>query len=511
MIKNVIEYLICTSAKYPNKVALSDSKGNMTFKELDDMAKKIAMEIVKRTGGKVNNPIAVMMSKNKECIAAFMGVVYSGNYYCPIDLSMPQARVDIIMEQLAPILIISEDNFIYDNSVAYNSCLNNEIDEFVIKQQIGKVINVDPIYVLFTSGSTGIPKGVVVTHAGVIDYIEWLEEKFNFNENTVFGNQAPLYFDNSILDIYSCLKNGATVCFIEKKMFAFPHQLLSYMNEKQINTIFWVPSALIGVADSGALRTEIALPNLDNILFCGEVMPTKQLRKWMTAFPTARFVNMYGPTEITDVCTYFIVDRLYGDDELLPIGKACENTDVLIINEEQKQANTNEIGEIIVRGIGVSKGYYKNEEKSNLSFVQNPLQNNYIDIVYKTGDIGKVDENGNIIYIGRKDNQIKYQGHRIELGEIESCAISFDGIKRACAVFLEKKNKIVLYVTIHEHTVFNKIEIYKYMKTKIPKYMLPTEIEILEAMPLNANGKIDRAKLKEDADGANNIRNNTEN
>jgi len=497
---NVIEYLNYAASVYPDKMAFVDTNGGMTFSQLNISAKKIAMAIIHKTGGVVNQPIAVMMHKGKECIAAFMGIIYSGNYYSPIDTSMPEKRVNLIMKELSPVLVIAEtaNTYVCENLCTYEKCMNQKaIDEKMIEKQLSKVLNIDPVYVLFTSGSTGVPKGVVVSHAGVIDYTEWLKKTFHFDENTIFGNQAPLYFDNSILDIYSCLKNGSTVYFIEEKMFSFHGQLMRYLIEKRINTIFWVPSALIGVADSNILEKIDELPGLNNILFCGEVMPAKQLAKWMKKFEGAVFANLYGPTEITDVCTYFIVDRIYGDNEILPIGKACENTEILIINENGQYAEINETGEILVRGIGVSKGYYRNDEKSNAAFIQNPLHNDYRDIVYKTGDLGKIDENGNIIYIGRIDNQIKYQGHRIELGEIESAANSISGVKRTCAVFSNKRNKIVLYVLTEE---LNEKEIYVLLKNKIPRYMLPAEIIILEELPQNVNGKIDRVRLKEDAD-----------
>lgn len=504
---NVIEYLMATAQKFPTKVALADASGTMTFSELNSMAKRIATGIIEKTGGKANRPIAVMLPKGKECIAAFMGVLYSGNFYSPIDLSMPQTRIDLILDKLEPILIITKDESISNDKrlFSYTELGNNSVDEQNILLQMKKVLSVDPVYVLFTSGSTGTPKGVVVSHASVIDYTEWLKNTFDFNENTVFGNQAPLYFDNSILDIYSCMKNGSTIQFIEERLFAFPRQLMDFLNRKRVNTIFWVPSALIGVANSGILDSLGKTPPIRQILFCGEVMPTKQLKIWMRAFKECRFANLYGPTEITDVCTYFIVDRIYEEDESLPIGKACENTEILIINEKGDVAKVNEKGEILVRGIGVSKGYYKDTERSDKVFIQNPAQHDYRDIVYRTGDVGLINEEGNIIYIGRKDNQIKYQGHRIELGEIESAAIAIEGTRRACAVFSNTENKIVLYATIMEKEKLTAKEIYAELKKRLPKYMLPSKIEILEEMPLNVNGKIDRVKLlKEYENGSDN-------
>lgn len=496
MITNVIEYLQSSVQRRPDKIAVVDENSRITYEELDRRAKKLSAYINKYSKGK-NNPIAVYMKKSVDCIAAFLGIAYSGNFYSPLDVKSPAERIANIIDTLKPAAVIydSEDGNRLDfdcKKIDIRAAYNFELRDHSIAN-FRSILDVDPLYVMFTSGSTGRPKGVVISHKSVIDYTEWLEETFCFDEKTVFGNQAPFFFDNSILDIYSTIKNGSTMVIIPEYMFPFPNLLIDYINKQKINTLFWVPSALSGVANSGILdKTD--MPSLQTVLFCGEVMPNKQLNIWRKRYPKIRYANLYGPTEITDVCSYFIVDREFTDDEPLPIGKACKNTEILVLNEQNQLVHGDETGELCVRGICLSHGYYGNVEKTNAVFIQNPLNPNYNDLIYRTGDLVKYNEFGELIYIGRKDFQIKHQGYRIELGEIETAAYGMSQMRQCCAVYNTEKKKIILYCVL-----FSKIlekEIYAFLKNKLPKYMLPSEIFLKEALPLNANGKIDRKALE---------------
>lgn len=498
---NVIEYLLKNAEKYPDKVAFRDEKKEITFAQLDKQARQIAGMLRKRLGPVKNQPVAVYMEKGVNCIAAFMGIAYSGNFYSPIDVHTPKERIKLVLDALEPsgvvidesvnpealrteLQISSEQIFCMEQG----ECLEEDFD---LEHVMGEHLDTDPLYVLFTSGSTGTPKGVVISHKSVIDYEEWLAETFAFDEHTVFGNQAPFYFDNSILDIYQTLRNGGEMVIIPERLFLFHTELIRFLNQYEVNTIFWVPSALIGVANSGVLERE-RIDNLKKVLFCGEVMPVKPLNEWRKNYPEVLYANLYGPTEITDVCTYYIVDREFSEEESLPIGKACRNTEILVLNENNEPVKEGETGELCVRGTSLSLGYYGDFEKSDRVFVQNPLQKKYRDLIYRTGDIVKYNEYGELLYLCRKDSQIKYQGHRIELGEIDSAGYAIEGIRQACAVFDE--SKIIFFCSLTKE--LSEKEIYGELKKKVPKYMLPKVIKILEEIPLNVNGKLDRVWLK---------------
>lgn len=499
MITNVLEYLEITEEKYPGKAAFVDENETYTYTQLKQYGQAIGTVIA--NGEVFGKPVVVFLEKSVRTIASFMGILYSGNFYCPIDVTMPMERIKAILSVLETPYIITDEahkDMIsplvkQEEILLYDDIIAEKVNDILLEDIRSRVIDMDPMYVLFTSGSTGVPKGVVITHQSVIEYTEWVTKTFGITEKDSFGNQAPFYFDNSILDIYCGMKNGATVYIIPKICFGFPIKLLEYLNEKEITTIFFVPSALCTVAKLKAL-TKIELASLKKVLFCGEVMPNKYLNIWRKYLPDALYANLYGPTEITDVCTYYIVDREFEDDESLPIGKTCQNTGMVILNEKDEKAQAGEIGELCVRGRSLALGYYKNFEKSREVFVQNPLNKEYRELIYRTGDLVKLNERGEIIYMGRKDFQIKHMGHRIELGEIETAAANIAEVETCACIYDDVKSKIVfLYVGKQVEMKSIKEELGK----KIPEYMIPNTVIYLEKMPYNANGKIDRKKLKE--------------
>ena len=496
---NVTYWLDESAERLPDKTAFAEEGKSVTFRELQSQAKAVATQIIGK--GLFKKPVVVYMEKGVDVLVSFMGAAYSGNFYSPVDVDMPAARVNKILEVLEPALVITtaalKETFeSYDYSggfLLFEEACHGEIREEQIEAARNKGIDTDLLYVLFTSGSTGVPKGVTITHRSVIDYIDWVTETFGITAQDSFGNQAPFYFDNSILDIYSTIKTGATTFIIPKNLFAQPVLLLEYLKEKEINTIFWVPSALIVVAKLKAFRNVDVSETLKRVLFCGEVMPNKQLNVWRKFLPDVLYANLYGPTEITDACTYYIVDREFADDEPLPIGVPMANTDILVLNEKNEPVTGDEIGELCVRGTSLSMGYYHNPEKTREAFVQNPLNPFVPEIIYRTGDLVKYNEYGEIIYLSRKDFQIKHMGHRIELGEIETAVSSLEEISLCCCLYDEKRQRIVLFLEGELEKAF----INERISGLVPEYMLPGKVICLEKMPINANGKIDRVKLKE--------------
>lgn len=500
MARIITDYLEETCKRYPEKIGFKDEFKSLTFKLFRSNALKIASFIINKHIFK--KPVAIYMEKSVDVLVSFMGVAYSGNFYTPIDSEMPLNRIKNIFDTLDPEIIITRKSYFEKiNTISssaeivfYEDLMETVGDESLALDFQNTIIDTDILYVLFTSGSTGIPKGVIISHKATISYAEWVCSTFNVNSNTVFGNQTPFYFSMSVFDIFATLKIGSMLNIIPKRLFSQPNSLIEYTKKEKINFIYWVPTALAVISSNDNISTD-DLELIKDVLFAGEVMHTKQLNKLKKMLPSAYFANLYGPTEFTDICAFYPVNREFSDEESLPIGNSCLNSDVFILDNDNNLIESNNviaIGEICARGSFIAYGYYNNESKTKECFVQNPLNPAYPEIIYRTGDLGQYNEYGEIIYKGRKDFQIKISGYRIELGEIEAAVSSIPEIQNNCCLY-DSNNQLLICIYTGD---VDKKQIRGTIKDMLPRYMMPHKYIKLDEMPLNANGKIDRVLLK---------------
>lgn len=497
MKRNVLEYLEEAVGAEPNKIAVCDWCKKVTYKELQQRAYKIATNILDIQYD-VNQPIIVMMNRSADAIASFFGIVYSRNSYVPLDPNMPQQRFFKIFDTLeSKILITDSENYEKVYSWIGDKChivlVDDSIDNTVIRQDVYEMYksstDVEPLYIMFTSGSTGVPKGVVISHRAVIDLVDSMNEITEFETTDSILNQAPFYFDASVPDLYCSISGRVTLHLVRASDYLNPNKIAKYIEQNKISTLIWVPSAMVLLANGKVFRN-FDMSSVKKVVFCGEVLPAKYYNIWKEALPTAKFVNYYGPTEVTYACTYYIVNRSFKNEEALPIGIPCRNTEILILNDKNEKAKKGEVGELCVKGTCLALGYYKNEEQTRKVFVQNPCTGKYIDTIYRTGDLARVNSYGELEYVGRVDNQIKLNGYRIELGEVE-CAISaIEGIENSCCIFDSHKQQIVAFYVTNEN-----IDIDAKLEKCLPQYMMPSRYIKLEQMYYTPNGKIDRVRL----------------
>jgi amino acid adenylation domain-containing protein len=500
---NVIEYFEKGALRASkDKIAVREQGRDYTFGEIERFAKNCAASILNRISGS-NQPIPVFLAKSAQNIVADIGILYSANTYANLDVKSPPQRLKGMLQNLnAPVIVTSAAHvatlkaldipehklLLIEQAIVPEATYDNSL----LLRRLESIIDTDPYCIIHTSGSTGIPKGVALNHRSTIDFVDWAFDRLSLDGTEVMGSLAPIYFDAYTLEFCTMLAKGATWVVVPEQLAMFPPKLVEFVATQPINFIFWVPTIMVNIANLDLLA-KFKLDRLTKVFFIGEVFPTKHLNYWRRHLPKAMFVNLYGPIEITVACTYYIVDREFSDEDKLPVGFPCRNTEILILNEQNQLAKMNEHGEICVRGSSLALGYYNNPERTAKGFVQNPLNPHYPEFIYRTGDSGYWNSRGEIMFLGRKDFQIKHMGYRIELGEIEHAVLQVDGIRNCCVVYNQNKREIALFYESDNELTPGFIR--ERLSPLVPKYMLPSAFNWMQQMPRNPNGKIDRAKL----------------
>ena len=489
---NILEYLEDTVREISGRSALADGREDLSFFDLYTQSRSVGSCLC--SSGIYREPVIILADKAPHTVALMLGVIYAGCFYVCLDTEMPQGRLLSVLEHLSPRLVIYDEagegalallpegikRIDYRDAVAFAE------DADALRRVRERHIDTDAAYIVFTSGSTGEPKGVVASHRSVIDYTEALCATLGFTRDTVFGNQAPLFYDAPLKEILPTLALGARTVFVPRRLFAYPVRLCELLEEQEVNTVCWVSSALCLVSSSGALDKHKPR-HLKRICFGSEVMPPSQLKKWRAAYPEATFINLYGPTEATGMSCYWIADRELKDGEPIPIGRAFPNTEVILVRNGERVSEGE--GEICIRGSCLALGYVGGNGDA---FAPGPVNHLYAERVYRTGDIGRYNERGELVFICRADSQIKLMGHRIELGEIEAAAHAVSGVARACAILDSERREIWLCYTGDA----DEGEVSATLGERLPRYMLPHRIKRIEQMPLTESGKIDRRRVK---------------
>lgn len=502
---NLIELFEDSVRKYPHKVAVIDKDRDITFAALRKKSLCLAKKI-SDSSKEQNKPVAVFLDKSIESVYSDLGIIYSGNFYMNLDVKTPSERISNILQLVEPSTIISTSTQI--KSIAEiipectkvilldKECWEDNIDESLIIDRLSTIIDTDPSCIINTSGSTGTPKGVVLNHKSFFDFTEWAIDTFKFGEDLVIGSLSPIVFDIYSFELCLLMAKAATLVVLPGNLAAFPAKILELLEKNKVNFLFWVPTIMVNIANMDLLSS-YKLESLKTVWFAGEVFPTKQFNYWHHHLPQATFANLYGPIEITLDCTYYIVDKDIPDEEPLPIGYACRNTDIIILDgDDNAVTEPHKEGELCVRGTSLAMGYYNNPEKTALAFVQNPLNKAYPEVIYRTGDIVCYNDEGLIMFKGRKDNIVKHMGYRTDLGEIEHVIINtLKLVKNGCIVYNQAEKEITLFYEAEQEIPAS--EFRKKIGQVLPKYMIPTMYNHLESLQRNTNGKIDRLYYKD--------------
>lgn len=497
------QFLINQVDSQQSRLAIESKYGDITYGELADRTSKIARWL-SDNGCNTQDRVAICLPKRVATVELILAVLYSGAVYVPIDYTAPAQRVKTIVEGASVVRVFTlpdmKDALIDDGVderliTAFDNINQHNATDILIaglqSQDSADVLPTDNAAILYTSGSTGIPKGVTLTHQNIAIFSRWVVDRFNIDETEKLSSHAPFHFDLSTMDLYSAFMAGATVYLFDEIEKRFPSTLTKVVQDRKITSWYSVPSALMLIEEKGAMNKR-DMSSLKRVFFAGEIYPVAALSSIMEKLPSVEFINLYGPTE-TNVCTYYCLPpKLDQGIKSIPIGKACEYYRISIVGDDGELLEDGETGEIVVQGLGVMGGYWGDRERTDASQFEGLVDS------YRTGDYGTKHPNGNISFGGRKDSQVKIQGYRVELNEIEYIANSNSGVKESVALVLEQDNIKSIYLCVAKALDdINQEQILSWCNKKLPVYALPEAVLVLNEFERTSTGKIDRQKIKQ--------------
>ena len=508
-------YLDHSAKLFPKKIAVTDGHACLTFGDLDILSDQLG-RFLTGMGISQGKRVVYFLKRDLDCIVATVGILKSGAAYIPVDQKTPLERWKQIIEDAIPEAIICNAATLEEAlkrislldiqpaliSLAPRGELVTSREKVFYLEEITTAppapspnLSLDDVaYVLYTSGSTGVPKGVMITHANIRNYIDWAINYFNITAKDRILGTAPFYFDMSTFDIFCSLATGATLCLAAEGLLLFPEKLVQFIEQERVTIWKGVSSLLMYMCRAGVLHPD-RIPDMRTVIFAGEALDSQYLVKWMNTFPGIDFYNGYGPTEATGVSLCYHVDSIPKPGQPIPIGRPCKGAKVVLIEENGLPVGSGEIGELCISGACLSKGYLNDIEKTQRNFTSPPT--GCLDLgdrIYRTGDLVRMNSDGNYIFISRKDHQVKWMGYRIELAEIETNLMAHPDIRDAVVLLMDMKGAGLteLAALFEAEAKIDSGTLSQFLEDKIPTYMIPKRFIQVDSLPRNDRGKIAR-------------------
>ena len=515
----LLPHLLTNAAStYPDRPALVSGAESLTYGELDRLSDRLAA-VLASSGVKRGDRVGLFLPKSIGAIVGLYGVMKAGAAYVPIDPAAPAGRAAYIIDNCGIRVLLTAGRAAVNEIVAKGTSLERlilmdgkELPSAVslpvtsweeVQSHNGaapplNAIETDLAYILYTSGSTGVPKGVMISHRNSLTYVDWAHQEIGVTADDRLSSHAPLHFDLSVFDLFVAAKAGATLVLVPEGLSSFPFRLAEWIDRERISVWYSVPTILSLLVRSGNLA-RFTFDALRTIIFAGEVFPVKYLRDLMALVPKPAYYNFYGPTE-TNVITYYRVPEIPEDRTApIPIGRSCANMDVFGLMDDGKRVERpGDVGELYARGSFVAQGYWGDEEKTQRNFVPNPAHHDYKEIAYRTGDLVTLDDNGDYIFLGRRDDMVKSRGYRIELGEVETTMYRHASVREAAVVAVPDAAigaRLVAFVVMAADAGIEAADLHAFCGEYLPRYMVPESIELRESLPKTSTGKVDKVAL----------------